>query len=236
MRHSISSDSRTPALAGAAINWNALPTKFIGHVISLLMNASKYDDFSFLLPHLLGTNRLLFKAVLRFLSRFTRLVPGRLPDVNKVRNMPPDGIHSIGGRSSHILSPLSVVQAVKTACDRQGAAPLSNFVEYARLNNGTVAEDALQMILDAMELDPTNVPHVFSNSLMENVKPHLEAAFEPPQALVRLQRFIVKRSFGFSSISILLVSSHALFRRIQAYCLSASTYLIPRSAKTNKCS
>jgi hypothetical protein len=149
------------------------------------MNSSKYDDFSFLLPHLLGTNRLLFKTVLQFLARFIRQVPSRIGDVSKVR-----WLFILPNGEALLLN--GVIQAIRAACDRQGTNPFSNLVEYVRLNNGSVTEDALFILLQAMEADPSCIPSVFGNSLMENVKPYLDSSFEPPKSLLQLQSFVIK--------------------------------------------
>lgn len=147
--------------------WASLTPAQVGHFVSIMMNSSKYEDRSLLMPHLLSHNRVLFKAALSFMSKLVRKAPQL---------------------AAHIAS-----TARKLNEQLGNNSPLENFVESARLNNNNVVEQTLEIVLEMMEADPTVGPELMSANFMEPLSAFAAHCIEPPPSLLRMQRILLTR-------------------------------------------
>eukprot|EP01122_Echinamoeba_exundans_P002613 TRINITY_DN1256_c0_g1_i2.p1 TRINITY_DN1256_c0_g1~~TRINITY_DN1256_c0_g1_i2.p1 ORF type:complete len:823 (-),score=190.84 TRINITY_DN1256_c0_g1_i2:38-2506(-) len=153
--------------AAAKYGWGSLTPQQVHHVVWVLMNASKYEDRSLLMPHLLSHNRILFKATLSFLSKLVKKAPVQAPHIAVAARK----LNELLGNNS----------------------PLENFVESARLNNNNVVEQTLDIVLEMMEADPSVGPELMAANFMEPLSAFAAHCIEPPQSLLKMQRILLSR-------------------------------------------
>lgn len=102
-------------------------------LLNALLSASKYENTSFLVPHIVDS-RLFVNSMLKLIWKYTQKANGGSVDF--------DAAVRAQNRSHGALSVTSTPQK----------APYANFIEYLRLNNSTAARYALELILKGCAL------------------------------------------------------------------------------------